>query len=499
MKNFNDTDLANYLEGALPADEIGRLDETLKHDPQLRKNLLVLAGFEAELPIALQEMSPGELQSLSEESPAGRKLTPRVVSAPHPRSSRIMFGRVIRYAGWPALAAAAALIIGIGLFRFSGPLIQRLTSPIMRIALIEGDYVRSGNRIQTPARSRAIVYLKNATEIKMAENTTLEALMPWNNARQTVFLAKGEILNNTAKGNGAFVVRTGAGSVRVTGTRFSVRAESLAGERMKGSKERTVMTVKVLEGQVKVEDVAATASIMVNCGEEAKVVEDSQPGKTIKTLFYDDFEEDEIGKVPQRWQLAPKLWAVRMDGNMDNKVLAMVANKQIRNIASFCLTGNSGWSNYSVQCRAKMLGDEKHLMAAVIAYDRKDKGFYIFSHDASTEEIVLKKYRAGSQKSGGDYVVLSCRPHRASNGQWQILKLGLTNTPEGILLRGKIWQENESEPKEWTIEAHDKENSLSGGECGVMSSMETTYFDDFCVSTTVSGNDDLADSFKERD
>ena len=60
MKEFTATDLAAYLEGRLPADELRSLEEALRQDPRLRKELLVLAGFESEMPGALREAAQAE-------------------------------------------------------------------------------------------------------------------------------------------------------------------------------------------------------------------------------------------------------------------------------------------------------------------------------------------------------------------------------------------------------------------------------------------------------
>ena len=71
MKEFTANGLAAYVDGTMPADELRSLEEALQQEPPLRRELLVLAGFESEMPGALREAA---------QAVAG----PRLGAAPYP-------------------------------------------------------------------------------------------------------------------------------------------------------------------------------------------------------------------------------------------------------------------------------------------------------------------------------------------------------------------------------------------------------------------------------
>lgn len=92
-------DLLRYLEGGMTAAEVRMLEERLRHEADLRKELLILSGFDAVLPGALQDVAreSGETAQASVIPPSG---------AHWPRAK-------VRRWVWP-MATAAALLIAVG-------------------------------------------------------------------------------------------------------------------------------------------------------------------------------------------------------------------------------------------------------------------------------------------------------------------------------------------------------------------------------------------------
>lgn len=56
MKTFTEPELLAYLDGQMSAADVAALEEALRADPQLRRDLLARASLESELPCALQEL-----------------------------------------------------------------------------------------------------------------------------------------------------------------------------------------------------------------------------------------------------------------------------------------------------------------------------------------------------------------------------------------------------------------------------------------------------------
>lgn len=115
-------DLLRYIDGKMPPDELRAVEGKLRQDSGLRKELLILAGFDADLRGALADVA-------QERRVAVRANTTVVPSAP-PADSRTARPEIRRPAGtfhrvfWP-VAAAATLLIAVGIYlqakRISAP------------------------------------------------------------------------------------------------------------------------------------------------------------------------------------------------------------------------------------------------------------------------------------------------------------------------------------------------------------------------------------------
>jgi dienelactone hydrolase len=102
--------LRTYLDGGASPELLADLDASLRQDPDLRKELLVLSGFDAEMPAALREI-------VREESVAPVKpVNPDVAGAPpaDPHRGSGPVHPVFRWNSgwilWPAAAAATAVL-----------------------------------------------------------------------------------------------------------------------------------------------------------------------------------------------------------------------------------------------------------------------------------------------------------------------------------------------------------------------------------------------------
>jgi len=106
-------DLLRYFDGKMTPDEVRALEEKLRQDSGLRKELLILAGFEADLPGALAAVA-------QEKREAVRVNTATFPPAP-PADSRTARPEVLRPTGtfhrvfWP-VAAAASLLLAAGIY-----------------------------------------------------------------------------------------------------------------------------------------------------------------------------------------------------------------------------------------------------------------------------------------------------------------------------------------------------------------------------------------------
>ena len=117
---------------------------------------------------------------------------------------------------------------------------------------------------------------------------------------EAIFLEHGSVVCAVDRGKGTFVVRTTAGAVHVTGTRFSVRLEAPAGEQTRSIGRRrernaeqeigTTMAVAVMAGSVMVQ--AADQAIPVDEGRQIKVHFEGEQARVTRGMTAEDMLRD---------------------------------------------------------------------------------------------------------------------------------------------------------------------------------------------------------------
>ncbi len=101
-------DLRRYFDGKMTPDEVRALEEKLRQDSGLRKELLIMAGFEADL--------PGALAAVAQEKREAVRVNTATFPSTPPAASRTARPEVLRPAGtfhrvfWPVVAAASLLL-----------------------------------------------------------------------------------------------------------------------------------------------------------------------------------------------------------------------------------------------------------------------------------------------------------------------------------------------------------------------------------------------------
>ncbi len=101
--------LQAHLDGTAGAGPLADLEEALRRDPAFRKELLVLAGFDAELPVALRELARERSAAPVRAATPGGTGEPAPAPAAGPVPVRPRFRLSSGWILWPAAAAAAAV------------------------------------------------------------------------------------------------------------------------------------------------------------------------------------------------------------------------------------------------------------------------------------------------------------------------------------------------------------------------------------------------------
>ncbi|UCF67460.1 MAG: FecR domain-containing protein [Acidobacteriota bacterium] len=235
----------------------------------------------------LRECS-GCRRSLDDARAAGRVQPTAAQSGPVGQHS----GRG-RWSRW-AMAAAALMILGVGLFAFGPSLLGRVTT-LGQVALVDGELFRveSGRLVpvsageqlsawdwlRTAKGSGAIVALADGSRVELGERSQIALARGWRDS--TIQLERGNIIVEASdQGSGHLYVRTADCRVAVTGTVFSVNNGT------KGSR------ISVFEGQVLVDQAGDTTVL--------------QPGDQLST-------HPSVGTVPLAQEIA---WSRNIDQHL---------------------------------------------------------------------------------------------------------------------------------------------------------------------------------------
>jgi len=121
--------LQAHLDGTAGAGPLADLEEALRRDPALRRELLVLAAFDAELPAALRELAHERAAAPARTATPGGTGEPAPAPAAGPVPVRPRFRLSSGWILWPAAAAAAA----VAAFKILAPTPKPVEQAIARV------------------------------------------------------------------------------------------------------------------------------------------------------------------------------------------------------------------------------------------------------------------------------------------------------------------------------------------------------------------------------
>lgn len=233
--------LIRHLDGSLTEAEAGTLSERLARDPEAARRLALFAADQAALRAALkvEELSrkalPAERSKLAQSGPA----TQTAWRLP------------------AAMAAAAALVMGVGawlLFGDSGPALE---SGHLRVAGAAASAPRLNETLEAHG-GPAVLRLTDGSKMELSEASLARVQEPADGLRQVITLEEGEGTFKVTKGGGRFRVETPHGRITVLGTAFTVKVPR---KRRKPGQDADVFRVIVHSGRVEVESDGRTVAL----------------------------------------------------------------------------------------------------------------------------------------------------------------------------------------------------------------------------------------------
>jgi ferric-dicitrate binding protein FerR (iron transport regulator) len=176
--------------------------------------------------------------------------------------ARSRFGR--RVVGW---SIAAAVLLGVGL---SLVMVFRKTGGNQRTTVVSGEVRVRGIAVSQVSEEASFEVVGNAPSVLKLSDGSRAEFVPGTEGvihaaptgvRQALELKQGTGTFKVAQGKGKFQVETAVGTVSALGTEFSVKLQTRAGREERRIRVRTLMTVTVTEGAVKVETRSRTATV----------------------------------------------------------------------------------------------------------------------------------------------------------------------------------------------------------------------------------------------
>ncbi|MED5285493.1 MAG: serine/threonine protein kinase, partial [Planctomycetota bacterium] len=179
-----------------------------------------------------------------------------------------------------------------------------------------------------------------------------------------------------------------------------------------------------------------------------------------------DFEGFGDSQVPSTWIRAFK--KINPDTVDESRVMRASPGKG--KPGHFVLFGPSTMSGYTIQADVRMSEEKRRLPNLGLLNQR-----YCFVLKGNTSKISLQTWQAHLRLD-------SEKRFRLDPDVWYTMKLKVTETDDGALVQGKVWERGEDEPAEWSIEVTDPHANTEGSPGIYVYNLANSYFDNIVVS-----------------
>ena len=179
-----------------------------------------------------------------------------------------------------------------------------------------------------------------------------------------------------------------------------------------------------------------------------------------------DFEGFGDSQVPSTWIRAFK--KINPDTVDESRVMRASPGKG--KPGHFVLFGPSAMSGYTIQADVRMSEEKRRLPNLGLLNQR-----YCFVLKGNTSKISLQTWQAHLRLD-------SEKRFRLDPDVWYTMKLKVTETDDGALVQGKVWERGEDEPAEWSSEVTDPHANTQGSPGIYVYNLANSYFDNIVVS-----------------
>lgn len=191
-----------------------------------------------------------------------------------------------------------------------------------------------------------------------------------------------------------------------------------------------------------------------------------------KPLYENNFETNEVGKVPDDFLVIDGAFAVKQEGT--NKFLELPGEPLDSFGVVFGPTEQSG-----VSVSARIRGTKK---------GRRQPTFAVGLNGQSGYKLQVTPAK-GSLELIQENTTVTNIPYEWKSGEWTHLKMQVTRTEKKFKIEGKVWAEGTTEPEKYMIDC-EASGDLAKGRASIWGSPISTtaiQFDDLVVNALADG------------
>ena len=172
----------------------------------------------------------------------------------------------------------------------------------------------------------------------------------------------------------------------------------------------------------------------------------------VTSLYSEDFEDS----VANGWTVVSGTWSIATDGTK-------VYNTLPTDSLSRSVVGDSTWSSYSVETKAKVnsWGNTSYRTVGILGRYVDTNNYYVFAYEAPGNLNIKKK-------AAGTMTTLVTKSYALNTGNWYNIKAVMDGSTLKLYVNG-------------VEELTTTDNSLSTGKAGLISVYGDNRFDDFVV------------------
>ncbi len=209
------------------------------------------------------------------------------------------------------------------------------------------------------------------------------------------------------------------------------------------------------------------ACAVVQCAFVSMVMNLDGANEEQLNIYTFTFEDEPIGVLPTGWKAFGGDWRISISG--DEQVLQQ-SSPTLQGLSYAVFSP----ANYTVSVKVRPIKVLPPSGMGIVAYWQDAQNHYRLLNYGNQAHL-LKVHN-------GQVISLNWMPYAFDPMKWHRMKLSIVNLGRRLSLYGKVWMDNDEEPKAWMLVGEDLAPTVMHGWAGVWCAKCTCEFDDFEIT-----------------